>query len=395
MGKTMTAKNSSLIEYYLPFFLLFSQYKFGLVTLGEIVLLILVAHRIIKDGFVCSLRRDRGLTILIVYVVFRLLLNILIQGYGSVNSAIQWIVISFSAVYLTDVAFNEDRLYKSWKIAALLYIFGLVFQYVMVLVFGKGIEPISIIPGYSLGSAGLSIRPSSFFSEPALFVCALIPLLFMALKREDYVWGIVVTVAMVASTSTVGIILGAFLWVAFLFLKNQSAGKRIGLIILFCVLVFAIMNIGIFSEAVNKLDLVIQGESTVGSRLICGLDTIRTMSATEWIFGTAYNNLDSYLIQHMHLIPNSSPVRAYMSANAKVFLNSFSQIIFSFGLIGFVLYLNAIYRRLFWKRYEAKIYLFMMLISIFAQSKFMNSIFFMELMFLHLYDRKYIDENQT
>ena len=61
---------------------------------------------------------------------------------------------------------------------------------------------------------------------------------------------------------------------------------------------------------------------------------------------------------------------------------------FQYGLIGLFLYWKAIYSRLWQREYEAKPYLFMMLISIFGQSKFMNSIFFMELMLVLLYDRK-------
>lgn len=51
MSDVLTNKRKTYIEIYLPFFLLLAQYKIGILSLGEIGILVLVAIRVFKDHF--------------------------------------------------------------------------------------------------------------------------------------------------------------------------------------------------------------------------------------------------------------------------------------------------------------------------------------------------------
>ena len=164
--------------------------------------------------------------------------------------------------------------------------------------------------------------------------------------------------------------------------------KRILLFAIAGIGLWMVVNLDIFSAAVKKLYEVLGGGSTVDSRIRCGFDVINSMDFWGWLLGTSYNDVAAYVRQYGSRIPMESPVHVYMAAKGSVFLNTFTQIIFQYGLVGLLLYLGAIYSRLTKKKYEAKMYLIMMLVSILGQGKFLNSIFFMELIFLFLYDRK-------
>lgn len=388
--------NSLVIERFLPFFLLFSQYKFGPITLGEIGILILTIVQIIKNHGKLVLRRDDGLILLFMYVLLKNFVNGVSHPNSIqiiINSSIEYVVMYIASMSLTNKSLDEDVLYKSWKVAGVIFSLGLIFQIISIYVFGGSVKPISIIPGYNLRGEELSLRPSSFFAEPASFVCAMLPLVFIALKKNDYIWAFMSTLIIIVSTSTVGIILTGVLWLVKLLQSGENIGRRLLLILLSIIGIYLISKLNIFAASIQKLFSVLNGESTVGSRIICGLDTIRTIDMGEWIFGTTYHDSSLYLREHINQIPPTSPVHTYFYVQGSIFMNTFSYIIFHYGLVGLFLYFNSIYRRLFKKNCATKPYLFMMFVSIFGQSKFLNSVFFMELMLILLYDNIATNKN--
>ena len=386
---------NTLIEYYLPFFLLLSQYKIGLATIGEMGLILLALIHIVKNNFQLAFKKNIWAICLLGYVIFRSLINCIFhieELNFTFNSCLQWLVMFISVLCLTNKVFDEEKLYKIWKKAGAFFSLGLFYQLISIYVLGTYVGPISLIPGYVLRANEVSLRPSSFFAEPASFTCAMLPLVFMALKKKDYKWALGATLMVIATTSTVAIILTSVLWLLAFLQKGEGLKNRLIFIIAIIVGILVIGNLSIFASSIGKLTTVLEGGSTVGSRIICGFDTIMTMNILEWIFGTTFNDVTAYILQNIYLFSASSPVLLYMSAHGQIFLNTFCLIVFKYGLLGLLLYWNTIYSRLFKTNYEAKAYLIMMLVSIFGQSKFFNAIFFMELMLILLYDRKDVRE---
>ena len=127
---------------------------------------------------------------------------------------IEYIVIYFLVFIICSQSLDEDRLFKVWKIAGVIYALGLLIQVIQIYFLGQRIAPISIIPGYELRTEGniAQLRPSSFFAEPASFVIAMLPLEFLSIKRKDYKWAVFTTISILLSASTVGIILSVILW---------------------------------------------------------------------------------------------------------------------------------------------------------------------------------------
>jgi hypothetical protein len=386
----------NMIVFYLPFFLLLSQYKIGIVSLGVIGLLIIAGLKIISNDGKVPYLRINAVLLLLIYVITRDLINgvVHIGEFSTIfHKILEYTIVYILSIYLTDVEFDEELLFAVWKIAGIIFVAGLVYQLIKIYGFGQGVSPISIIPGYELRSNETSLRPSSFFAEPASLASALLPLEFLALKRSDYKWALGTTLMIITTTSTVGIILSAVLWGLTVIQTQYNGTKKIMIVAFGAIGIWIIMNFNIFGSGISKLSDVMAGKSTVGSRIICGLDTIRTMDFFQWIFGTTYNDSSVYIAERMSKFSSASPVRVYMAVHGKIFLNSFCQLIFNYGLIGLFLYWRVFYQRLKDKEYEVKSYLIMILISIIAQSKFLNSIFFMELMIILLYDNKRKDIN--
>jgi hypothetical protein len=256
-----------------------------------------------------------------------------------------------------------------------------------VYVLGQGVTPISIIPGYDLRSEQVLLRPSAFFAEPASFVVALLPLEFLALKREDYKWAIVTTGLILASTSTVGYVLSLVLWGLNIFRKDTRWTAKLLFILLVILGIRLVTTLSIFSSGVDKLVDAMSGGNTFLSRVVSGFEVIRTMNPIQMIFGTTYNEVGNYISANItNFISTSVVIRRFKLG--KTFINTFCGLIFSYGLIGLFLYLWIFYQRLKKRNYEAKPYLIMILVSIFAQSRFLNSSFFMDLMIILMYDNK-------
>lgn len=384
-------RHCNYIEYYLPYMVLFAQYKIGIITIAELCLIFLAFLYSTKSNFILNLKKNNWLIFLIVYVIGKNIMNCLIHidDFKFVlNSTIQWCTMFISIWILTNKKFNEDILYSSWKRAALFFSVGLLYQVISIFFLGRYVAPISLIPGYDIRVEELSMRPSSFFSEPASFVAAILPLLFMALRRFDYKWAFATTLMIFITTSTVGIVLASVLWLVEIMRNGKNSKTKFVYLMYFAIGIITVNNSTVFELGINKLLSVLEGGSTVGARIVCGFDTISTLGIIEWLFGSSYNNVSDYILDNIYLFSDSSPVYIYMNAHGSIFLNTFCQIIFHYGLIGFVLYWMGIYSRLFNKDYKAKAYLIMMLISIIGQSKLFNVFFFMDLILVLLYDNK-------
>lgn len=381
----------NIIEIYLPFFLVLVQYKIGIISLGTLGLILIELFQIVNNEFKITLQKSNEIFLLLLYVLLRDVLNGFLhisEMTVILHKVVEYLTLFLLVLSLTNVDFSEDRLAKAWKVAGVIYMSGLAYQLICIYVLGKGVAPISIVPGYVLRATETSLRPSSFFAEPASYVCAMLPLEFLLLKRKEFKWAFVTTLMVIVCTSTVGIVLSSVLWAGTLLNKEYRFSQKISVLVLMALGVLVVFKNSLFGSSMLKLSEVLAGNSTVNSRIICGFDTIRTLDPIQWIFGTTHNDFNKYILEHLSEFSPSSPVITYMSIHGTVFINTFCQIILNYGIIGLALYLQFFINRLRKPWFEAKLYILMILISIFAQTKFLNGVFFMELMLILLYDRK-------
>ena len=383
-------KRKNAIEMFLPFYLLLSQYEIGIVNLGNYGLLSIAIMQLFEHNFRIQFVKLDSITLMFVYLVvndfIKLFFNI-DNAQTVLNYIIEYSVLYILSIYVARVQFNEETLYKSSKIAGGLFVVGLGIQLFQVTILNTPVSPISIIPGYSLREGLVSFRPSSFFSEPALFATNLMPLLFLTLKHKDFLFASLTTLAVVASTSTVGAILSFVLWIFFLIQVKMSRKSKALLAIAFLIVIVIILFSSVFQSSLLKLEEVLKGRSTVESRIINGFEIIKTLNWNQWIWGNRYHLSSEYISDNLNNFSADSTIHLYIKTNSRIFMNSFSLIIFRYGIIGLLLFLSVLYKRLKRKNYQAKPFLIMIMVSIFGQSIFLNSIFFSSLILILLYDR--------
>lgn len=187
-------------------------------------------------------------------------------------------------------------------------------------------------------------RPTSVFLEPAhfaQFVC--LPLIITLFDSDDFisrrskvVSAIIISSALFLSQSANGIFMAVFIWGAWLviYLKQRISVKR--LIVFLSVFLFAfvfLLSTDFLDSAFSRLETMnSSGVSTGTQRLLQGLAVYGTMSLPEKIFGIGFGNIGPYLIEN-------NITTEYLSELGNEYMNAFSTILVSGGMIGFIFYI--------------------------------------------------------
>lgn len=380
-------KEIHVIELLLPFFQLFSQYQVGIISIGSILLILVAGLSLArKSGKIRVMNTYKPYLIFLVYVVLRDVVRVVFGPdpvQSQVNRMIEYLVLYFLVFIICSQSLDEDKLYKVWKIAGVIYTLGILYQVIQIYVLGHGIAPISIIPGYVLRPEDdiAQLRPSSFFAEPAAFAIVMFPLEFLALKRKDFRWAVFSTISILLSASTVGIILSVVLWASSMLSKDSSTKRKIVTILLAAIIIALFMNMEVFDISLAKFISVTNGESTFVSRVENGFDVVGGQSFLSLILGTNYHDVLTFVSDHFNSFSSSRLVRS-----EKIFLNTFSRLIFQYGIIGLLLYIYPLITYLRNKRFGAKPFVIMVLVAIFGQTMLLNSYYFTLIMLFILYD---------
>lgn len=399
MTKIQNRKNH-YIEILLPFYLMLSQYSFGSISIGLIALALVAFFYIRLDGYkILFPAKAKPFLFFLLYVIVRDVFRAII-GTDSVqtqiNRMLAYILPFILSVIVSNYDFDENKLYKVWKIAGLLYILGIIYHVLQIYVLHQSIAPISIIPGYILRSEELvaQYRPCSFFAEPAAFVGAVLPLEFLALKRQDIRTAVFVTIGILLSTSTVGTVLSGALWILFLINYTITLGRKILIVAVSVVVIILFVNLSIFSASYSKLLSVSSGGSTFDSRVLTGFEVVKSLDPINFVFGTNYNEIGSYMRDYSSRFSNSSFVLISYYRNSGLFLNTFGQLFFKYGLIGALIFYWTYIRYAKNKKYVARIYVAIMIIATFAQSSLLNVPYFQNMMIILLYDGAIFEDAQ-
>lgn len=392
-------KKKSIIEYYLPFYIMLAPYRFGMIYLGTVGLFICAILTLIRENGRIVFKKSQAVFFTFLgYAIIKNIFNIFLgdNSFDTIfNKTVSFTVQYLLLIFVCSFDFDEDALFKAYKFAGAIFSAGLIYQLIKLYLFGAQVTPISIIPGYILRGeiAEESIRPSSFFAEPEWFVSAMLPLEFLSLKKLDYKWAVFSTAMILASTSTVGVVLSAVLWLGVLGSKSVKFKSKAVIAVFIAVICTAFFTLNIFSGGNEKLKEVLDGESTVNSRIVVGFDTIATMDPVKLIFGENYNEPNTYIRNNIGLLRPDSPVKDYIKDGGHIFLNSFCQLVFYYGIFGLIIYLWTYFSRLKKKNYGAKIYILMAIVGMFAQTSVLNSIYFVSMAILMLYDNINETEN--
>lgn len=275
-------------------------------------------------------------------------------------------VAAFHIVFYAAVVFVAYERFST-KIAMrvavpLSVVFGsyLIIQWLAKTIFGIYL-PTSLFPDFIYGSElhgfrldyisyyeRFMFRPSSLFLEPAHFsYFVAVPLAYMlGVMRTNWktiIGAMIITVALVLSTSSSGLLVLVICW-AFFFSKSMSkndCGKTVvnPLVILGGILLIAAV-IGLLMSPLSA-DLFARAldGGSVSTRIIRGFLIFSQMGTFEQLFGVGINNLTSYIECFGVYTPYDEAILEYLSGFNSCFV--YSGI---FGLLAFLFFAFSLLR---------------------------------------------------
>lgn len=212
-------------------------------------------------------------------------------------------------------------------------------------------------------------RPSSFFIEPAHFAQYVLPILMYELfinNKSNYkrlFIAILITAALVLSTSGTGIIVATILWI-YWFIKRLTQLNKTNIIKVFIIIFASIlfinfnqMDSNIISKSVDRLSLQNPMSST-NIRVTRGFVVYSQMPLSYKLFGIGFGNYGAY-------VENNNITTIYDLEGNSVWVNAGAYVLTGSGILGFIfLILTLVY---FIKKTEGffRIRAIMLLVSIF------------------------------
>lgn len=310
-------------------------FMLGPFPLSVLIWLILIVLTIFRNKGIKTMN-FRPLSFFVVYWALHQLVLLVITDVNF-NLIISQIIY-FAAVYFLYPSLNVNKLRGAMNLVAIIAILGLLYQWVDLLR-GNMIHPLEI-PGltmeYEYRSELLTLRPSSFFMEPAAYVSFMVCPLAFALIDRKYLWAGLIILTIFLTTSTTGIVLSFILLFVSLFSKRRvSISSIIIVLILGGGMFYALRTFDAFEGGIEKLE---NTEASTNVRLSQGPRVVASMKSDELIFGVPYSTAYDYC--------KSGRMTDVLIYGESVYMSTFWDMILCYGIVGLALYL-LIYIRLF------------------------------------------------
>lgn len=243
-------------------------------------------------------------------------------------------ILYFGCMFMAIKVFNVEKLKGSLNLVAIISMIGLFYQW-GIIAGGEEVRPIQI-PFLEMSQNRLetfSIRPSSFFMEPAAYVAFMyIPLAFSLIERK-FVWTVVIILSEFLTTSTTGLLTSFIMLIVYVFTQKVSFKIRLLTILMGVGIVFALTYFEVFQTSINKLE---NTDMETNMRLAQGPYVVSTMRSEEMIFGAPYHNAYEYCLDG-----RASNVVFYKE---EVYMSTTWMLILKYGFIGLFLYLMFYYK---------------------------------------------------
>lgn len=337
-------KLSNVIYFIIPFSCVLLQYNAPIMTYGTLILLAIAGYYLVKYK---NIQIDKDLCVIAIVLSLQLLVSELYFKFG-LSHQIKLILNIWVICVITSLGRwfnNKEKLYKMYRIVCLISTFLVVGQYIYFLRYGQVPDPIKILPVNSEDLQNWvvnAIRPSGWFSEPASYAVYMIPFIIMALFwKGDIRDAGIITVGVLLSGSSSGIIVLSIIWIAAIIKADYSKNYKVLLILLVIFLGGMFQQSVLFEIGSSKIRDIINGFSNYRNlifksdysysnylRLIKGWVTLAESPLSVKLIGIGQGNLIN-LIQKYGIYYSWSSRwavttggAAYYSSAAGIFLES-------------------------------------------------------------------------
>lgn len=212
-------------------------------------------------------------------------------------------------------------------------------------------------------------RASSVFAEPAGFAQFILLPLTLAIfwegdflhRKKGIICAIIFTIAIFLGKSANGIIISLIVWVIFIMGSFKSMVKRSRFVFIAAFMVIAVVVISqtnYMSEAWERVETlaVVGGSTTANQRFLQGIAIFAQLpTAAQWL-GIGFGNVEAFLTE-------SHITTAYLTDVGNEYMNGFSTVLVSGGIVGLILFLF-IWFRLFFENKSSVSRVLLVVISI-------------------------------
>ncbi len=284
-----------------------------------------------------KLSRFKDFRPLKIFVIYWALHEILMMAVDKVNFfGFLATGIYLAAVFALYPNLDMKKMKGSFNWVALIAMAGLLYQW-SILTRGGYLHPLEI-PGLSMEESRLdseTLRPSSFFMEPASYVAFMVCPLLFALIEKKYIWSVGIILSMFLTTSTTGLVVSfLMLGISVAAAKKMKISTMVIVMLLGVGLFYALTRLDAFQYGIEKVE---NTEAATNVRLSQGPRVVKTMQAEEYIFGVPYGSPYRYCSQS-----GRHPDVVYYGE--AVFVSTFWYMLLLYGIVGLLLYLNVYYQ---------------------------------------------------
>lgn len=319
------------IELYFATLLIFSAYSFNGIPL-QVALWCLFFILLFFKRKKTRAYNFKPLIALSVYVVIHGIVYLFIADGNIVAFVLQ--IVHFGCIFLALPIFNIERLKGSLNLIALICMGGLLYQWGLIATVG-GVHPIEI-PFLEMSAKRLetfSVRPSSFFMEPAAYIAYMyIPLAFALIDRK-FLWAILIILSGFLTSSTTGLLTSFIMLLAYVFTQKVDFRVRLTTVFVGALMAFLLFNMSQFETGIDKFEGTDVGTNM---RLSQGPYVVGTMNSDEFVFGAPYDNAYQYC--------RSGRAPMVVFYDEEVFMSTIWILILKFGFIGLFLYVFYYYK---------------------------------------------------
>ena len=335
---TSKRKELHILEYYLPLFYVLCQYN--TMTLATFSAALIPTAAVVLIYFL----QERRISIFrpLLYLVIFLLIHDLIKAFIVKPNINAWIerIIYLLMVFTACNNLSEDHLFKAWRFFGIIAMLGILYQTIMIYVVGQSVSMIRILPTAATDYKYfmLSSRPSSFFLEPAAYSTWIMPLLFLSIKRGKLMLAAAVSLTILLSTSSLGILFALVLWICYILSPDRHLKIAYRVILSICLFgaFIAFTQLEVFQTAFEKITNISTDNASNNARLLLGFEVYGTLSIPEKLLGISQSSILSYMLS------GKIDLQAYGLSEATTwlgFVNAISNSLILYGVGGCALYL--------------------------------------------------------
>jgi len=348
------------------------------ISIGQLILLIMIIIRILKHKLYSKIN-FKILTVMLMLMIINLFVGI--SRYpdltNTINNTVAMLIFTFLACFICSSSYlDKEKLYKIAKLIGIVTTLFLFYQFISYYFFDTVVKgDIKFLNPIEKEFISIEYgRPTSFFFEPAHYAIYVAPIYAVSLVKRETFFSLLLLLGMILSTSSTGLVIALAIPILIFFNPSKNTfAKR--LIILITIIIISMVLAYTFNFSATPFEKISIANLRENVRVFGTIDYFNFFDTKEWLFGVGINRLKEFiLINHGLHVAN--------------YANSYLFSIFSFGLIGgviWILYNIALYKNVLLE-YKSLYYILIM-ISISDQILFNRNLFYL-LIWIHMFSEK-------